>query len=426
MQETDGQVLVSTTPTGANVTLDGTYQGQTPLELALAPDSAHSISLSKAGYQRVTRSIKVKAEEEKQLNVQLKANLGSVKLVSRPDGAVVYVDGTRRGSANQHLRLTAVPHVLEIKKNGYASQKLSVTPRPGFEQELSVTLKTLAQHETAATPVLIKTHAGQELRLIKPGQFTMGASRREQGRRANEVRYPVRLTRPFYLGTQEVTNAQFRQFQATHSSGIVQNISLDIDSRPVVRVSWEQAVHYCNWLSRQDGLSPFYVENGGKLVAAQPLTLGYRLPTEAEWAWAARFAGGAQSAKFPWGKTLPPAAKSGNYADESADNLIADTLNGYNDGYPATAPVGTYVPNSRGLFDFGGNVAEWIHDYYSFGPNQTTKPSIDPMGPANGQHHVIRGSSWMHASISELRLTYRDYGDKFRPDVGFRIARYAQ
>ncbi len=426
LQEADGRVLVGTTPEGANVTLDGKYQGQTPLELAFAPGSTHSIGLTKAGYQLVTHDVEVKAEEEKQLNVQLKPNLGTVKLVSRPDGAVVYVDGVRRGSANQRLRLTAVPHMLEIKKAGYASQKLSVTPRPGFEQELSITLQSLAQRQAAATPTMIKTHAGQELRLIKPGQFTMGASRREQGRRANEVRYPVKLTRAFYLGTKEVTNTQFRQFQAAHSSGIVQNISLDIDSRPVVRVSWEQAIRYCNWLSRQDGLPLFYVEQDGKLVAAQPVTLGYRLPTEAEWAWAARFAGGTQAVKFPWGKTLPPAEKSGNYADESAGNLIADTLNGYNDGYPASAPVGTYPSNSLGLFDLGGNVAEWIHDFYSFGPNQTEKPSIDPMGPAKGQYHVIRGSSWMHASISELRLTYRDYGDKARPDVGFRIARYAQ
>ncbi len=426
LQEADGRIWVSTTPTGANVTVDGKYQGQTPLELTLAPGSTHSIDLTKAGYRLVSHNVEVKADEEKQLNVQLKANLGTVKLVSRPDGAVVYVDGVRRGSANQRLRLTAAPHVLEIKKEGYASQRLSITPRPGFEQELSVTLKSLAETQAAATPTIIKTHAGQELRLIKPGQFAMGASRREQGRRANEVRYPVKLTRPFYLGTKEVTNAQFRQFQAAHSSGIVQNISLDIDGRPVARLSWEQAARYCNWLSRQDNLPPFYMEKAGKLVATQPVTLGYRLPTEAEWSWAARFADGAQAVKFPWGNTLPPAAKSGNYADESAGNLIADTLIGYNDGYPASAPVGTYAPNALGLFDLGGNVAEWIHDFYSFGPNQTTKPSIDPMGPAKGQYHVIRGSSWMHASISELRLTYRDYGDKTRPDVGFRIARYAQ
>ena len=96
---------------------------------------------------------------------------------------------------------------------------------------------------------------------------------------------------------------------------------------------------------------------------------------------------------------------------------------GYNDNYAAAAPVGTFRANRRQLHDMGGNVAEWTHDFYALSgdPNQQ-----DPLGPPSGEYHVIKGSSWMHATITELRLSFRDYGIDGRPDVGFRIARFAE
>ena len=84
-----------------------------------------------------------------------------------------------------------------------------------------------------------------------------------------------------------------------------------------------------------------------------------------------------------------------------------------------------YSPDARGISNLGGNVAEWMHDVYTIhGPSVGS--TRDPVGPEDGEFHVIRGSSWMDSSVSELRLTYRDYGTKPRPDVGFRIARYAE
>ena len=73
----------------------------------------------------------------------------------------------------------------------------------------------------------------------------------------------------------------------------------------------------------------------------------------------------------------------------------------------------------------GGNVAEWVNDYYGIMPGGNTVET-DPRGPANGEFRVIKGSSWAHGTITELRLSYRDYGDKQRDDVGFRIARYLE
>ena len=87
----------------------------------------------------------------------------------------------------------------------------------------------------------------------------MGASRREPGRRANETLRKVNLTRPFYLGVHEVTNEAYRAFDSSHSAGQIRGYSLEGERHPVVSVTWEQAVLYCNWLSQKDALRPFYV-----------------------------------------------------------------------------------------------------------------------------------------------------------------------
>jgi formylglycine-generating enzyme required for sulfatase activity len=104
--------------------------------------------------------------------------------------------------------------------------------------------------------------------------------------------------------------------------------------------------------------------------------------------------------------------------------LLPNVLEGYNDGYITTAPPATFKSNFLGLYDMGGNVAEWCHDYYSIYSYDPEKIYVDPTGPKNGKHHVIRDSSWKHGSISTLRLAYRSYGDDKREDVGFRVCRY--
>jgi formylglycine-generating enzyme required for sulfatase activity len=120
---------------------------------------------------------------------------------------------------------------------------------------------------------------------------------------------------------------------------------------------------------------------------------------------------------------MPPVPGAGNFADRSAKGIVANVLMDFDDGYPVTAPVGSFTANVLGLFDLGGNAAEWMTDRYSVAASGSG--SDDPVGPADGQYHVIRGSSWRQSSISELRLSARDFGAEGRLDVGFRIARYA-
>ena len=425
--EAGGYLSISSKPSGAAVTVENEFRGNTPLEVEVAKGNSYQVRLSMAGYQTATRSVQVTDAIPVPIAVSLQAKRGKLSINANPADASLYVDGRDMGSATQELELLAVPHRLEIRKPGYETWVAQVTPKPGLPQRLDVQLLTPEQKALAAIPTTVTTSQKQVLQLMQPGDLMLGAERREQGRRPNEVRRSVKLTRMFYISREEVSNREFRGFRPRHTSGAEKYRELAADEHPAVMLSWEDAAAYCNWLSQQDGLAPAYVRDGKQLVLADPPTDGYRLPTEAEWAWVARYGAGtiASAQKYPWGSAMPPPDNSGNFADMAAEDVAANTINGFNDGYPVTSPGAAFAPGPVGIYDLGGNVAEWVNDYYSVA---ASSPGllVDPVGPASGQYHVIRGSSWRQASISELRLAYRDFGDRGRLDVGFRLARYAE
>jgi formylglycine-generating enzyme required for sulfatase activity len=427
----DGLVVLRSDPAGAIVTVDGRYRGQAPVEVQLAPGRSHEVKFTKAGYRPWTRAIDVRSGREQTVTANLDAVTGTVRVNVDPPEAVVYVDGREIGRGPQRVDLPAVEQRIVARLDGYAAGSATVTPQPGFEQEVAIALLTEAEAAYAAIPKRPVVTAGIELVFVDPARlagaeagalrFTMGSSRRDPDRLANEVQYDVELRRPFYVSTREITNAQFRRFDAGHRSGALGRYSLEGPDQPVVRVTWQQAAAFCNWLSRQEGLPPAYVESGGELVAADPMTTGYRLPTEAEWAWLARFGGGPER-RFPWGERLPPVEGSGNYAGVEARVVVGSTLGSYEDAFVVSAPVASYGADRLGLRDMGGNVAEWVHDL--FGINVDPGPLVDPLGPERGGQRVIRGSSFLHGGATELRLTYRDFDDLEREDVGFRVGRY--
>ena len=425
LQPADGSLTVSSKPSGAAVLAGSQYVGLTPLTIALAPDVTHTLRISKTGYEPTQQQVTLEPGLEERLAVTLDARKGVVRFAVEPADAVLAVDGRTIGRPPASMRMLAVEHRIEISKPGYQTHRTRITPRPGFDQEIRIALKK----KGAATPTpdgKITAASGYTLQLIRPRAFTMGSSRRQQGRRSNETIRKIDLTRPFYMGINEVTNAQFREFQSAHRSGALKSHTLSGPRQPVVRVTWEQAALFCNWLSTKESLPPVYSKSASGVVAVDPTGPGYRLPTEAEWEYCARWRDNRVSAKYPWGQRFPPPDRSGNFADQSARDLLAATLKDYNDGYPVSAPAGQFAASPQGIFDLAGNVAEWCHDFYSIYSYKPDKITTNPTGPADGRHHVVRGSSFKHGGISELRSAYRDYSDDQRVDLGFRVCRSAQ
>ena len=425
LQPANAKLLVNSIPRGANVTVNGRYRGQSPITLDLAPDINYDIGLSKAGYGATSRKVRLAAAASDTITLDLTARAGSLTVNVQPAGATVYVDGRARGTGSTTLRLSSAPHRVEVRKSGYESWSRTVTPRPGYPQTMTARLRSLEAIARESVALERTTAAGQVMRLVEPGTFTLGSSRSEQGRRANEVIVPVKLTRPFLIGVKEVSNRDFAQFRENHDSGADIHASMAGDNNPVARVSWADAAQYCNWLSAREGLTPVYKEEFGEWVAIRPFPEGYRLPTEAEWVWAIRYQGGQGVLKFGWGKDWPPRRDAGNYADKSAADLVPSIIPSYDDGFASTAEGGKFPASAIGIFDGAGNVAEWVNDFYTVPTPGITTPLVDPLGPERGNSFVIRGSSWRHAGATELRLSYRDYGVKVRSDVGFRVARNA-
>lgn len=426
LEPNDGTLVLETRPKGVTVSVNGSFYGTTPVTMVLASGVEHNVRLSLPGYETTSRRTSLKADEEQKLVVDMKPEFGIVFASSKPADAKLTLDGKPAGSGTQRLRLTTRQHELVFSKPGYLPQTITVTPRVDTSQNVDVVLMTPTQTRSETRAKIVRTASGQDMHLLEPvGSFRMGASRREAGRRANESQRLVEITKPFYLSIKEVSNAEYRLYDAKHDSGSAEGMSLNNASHPVVNISWDDAARYCNWLSTKDKLEPAYIEIDGSMKVNTKLTNGYRLPTEAEWVYAARVAGRSDEARYPWGDGYPPKATAGNFADAQIADTLANVVTGYNDGYRASAPVGSFSAQPAGFHDLGGNVAEWINDFYAVYPGQSEQLVKDPTGPARGDHHVVRDSSWRDGNITELRLSFRDYSRGPRDDLGFRIARYA-
>jgi len=456
LSEADGELRLGSTPTGASVTLDDSFVGRTPLTLAITPGKAHRLHLLAEGYLPAERSVTLAAAASENLAVTLEAELANLQFITTPAEAELLIDGEPRGNASQTLALPTREHEVTVRARGYATYSTRVTPRKGVEKRFRIRLKTIAEaaaEQPVPTPSMatgdnagadiadqqsaqpdsaehgpatpsVTTFAGQQLKLFSGGRVMLGSSRADAARRADETERAVLLKRAFYLGAKEVSNGEFRRFLANHHVPGHNDANLDDDSQPVVDVDWQLVALYCNWLSRRDGLPLFYQIKYGEVLGVNPAATGYRLPTEAEWEWAARVPPSGAATVYAWGDRYPPTALAGNYADDAAQAVVKTVLRGVRDGFAVSAPVGSFAPNARGLYDVGGNVAEWVHDYYDAMPGAT--PAVDPLGPPSGTQHVIKDASWAQASATELRYAARRAGDAGRNDVGFRLARYAQ
>lgn len=257
---------------------------------------------------------------------------------------------------------------------------------------------------------------------IHPGRFV------RQDLVQNPEDQTVILTRTFFLCDREVTFGQFRQFiNDPQCPGSEKPVGWWEDGRsdevnPVDNVSWYDAILFCNWISRKEGLSPCYERTGKKedmysdvndewqLV---PTGIGYRLPTEAEWEYACRAGTTTQYASGADGKLL------GKYAVFMTGDRETIYVQ------PGAQPTGSKLPNGWGLFDMHGNRSEWCYDWLSeYGTGETRDPAGPSTRPAHrSPHRVRRGGSWdFPPSSSGSAMRARAWPDT-RNMVGFRVAR---
>jgi formylglycine-generating enzyme required for sulfatase activity len=240
---------------------------------------------------------------------------------------------------------------------------------------------------------MLTNSIGMQLTLIPAGEFRMGSMDSWGGEP-----HPVRLTKPFYLGVCPVTQQQYEDVMGTNPSHFRGD-----RLRPVERVSWIDAVEFCNRLSDREGRGLYYrIDEQGVTIRGGD---GYRLPTEAEWEYACR-AGTTSEYSFGDDSALLP-----EYA----------WFDGNSGGQ--TQPIAAKKPNRWGLYDMHGNVWEWCQDWYD-ADYYRRSPVEDAPGPDSGSCRVLRGGSWYYQPEYCRSAACGGGLPGYRYDfIGFRAAR---
>ena len=416
LQILSASLEISINPADGSLTVNGkTAKPETPI--ALSPGREYLVRYQKEGYISQTSTVNLSPGEQKSIKLELAEEKGQITIRSNPRATLV-LNEQKVGLTPQVLELQTVVHTAKLVLSGYREEVIRFTPDADFPLLIDKTLQTEAQASMAEAKPQVTSSAGFKVQLFKPDgvRFTMGAPSSELGQRANEFLRTTVLKKPFYAGVTEVTNQQFGQFSGQRTSN---------PSLPKTNVSWSDAARYCNWLSDQEKLDRVYqLDSSGNVIGFNPQATGYRLITEAEWEWLARLAGRSSQYRFLWGNSLKIPANTGNFADESAKGVLPRVIPDYNDGFSGISPVGSFPVDVNGLHDLAGNVSEWMHDVYYLDPPTLGEVHTDPMGLQRGSTHVVKGSNFRTARVSEMRSSFRDGVSGPRDDVGFRVARY--
>ncbi len=273
-----------------------------------------------------------------------------------------------------------------------------------------------------------------EMVRIEPGVFWMGSPDDEEDRDEDERQHRVQITAPFLMGETEVSQGLWEQVMGDNPAasrmrylnGETHGACNEYDGEslvgrelPVLCVDWLDVVRFCNRLSESEGLDPAY-RISDEIVTWDRAADGYRLPTEAEWEYAAR---AGSSGRFPGGSRADEVCEIANVADATAENLWPGWTEGFScsDGVAALAPVGSYQPNEWGLYDMTGNVWEWLWDWYGEYPSGT---ATDPIGSSTGSFRTLRGGAW-DGGPRYTRIALRGGGPPSRrvDRLGVRLAR---
>ena len=295
------------------------------------------------------------------------------------EGSNITINGKRLGNITSDYALEPGAYSILVEKDGYEPISISGEGGPG-----QVIEKQLVQKKIEIVPMV----------LVSGGTFSMGSS---SGESDEKPVHQVTVS-SFMMGKYEVTQEQYQKVMGTNPSFFTNGA--DAPKRPVERVSWYDAVSFCNKLSEMEGLQKVYTMNGTN-VQADFSRNGYRLPTEAEWEYAAR--GGSQSRTYSYSGSNNPDQVA--WYDQNSGST--------------THQVGTKAANELGLYDMSGNVWEWCWDFYGTYPNGA---QTDPVGASSGDSRVFRGGGWYNSAES-LRSAFRNriYPGGSFSFLGFRV-----
>jgi len=417
------QLEVRANVSGARVYVGGRDVGPVPAVVTDLKEGEHTVRIVKEGYKPWTGTVSVTAGRKRIVRALLEEEKPrKARLYVRPVPAGATVRILNIGPRfEQGMELDAGRYHVEVTLNGYEEHKEWVELSAEEDRDLEVRLTPVAPPVVStdkAGPTIVDLVAGVEFTFayIPPGTFMMGSPSAEPGRLDDEKRRPVTLTRGFYMQTTEVTQGQWKAVMGSdpfdfsvymQTTEVTQgqrkammgsnpsHFSNCGDHCPVEQVSWNECQEFIRRLNLLSGAQR------------------YRLPTEAEWEYAAR---AGTTTPFAFGNCL--STDQGNYNGQYP-------LSGCPEGQYRwkTVPVAGFSPNAWGLYDMHGNVSEWCQDWYGSYPSGA---ATDPKGPSSGSYRVNRGGG-MHSYAWYCRSASRgrDTPDYQNRGLGLRLTRAA-
>lgn len=380
-----GKLFVNSSPEGALILINGITQDKfTPDTLSL-PKGTYQITLRKSPHKDTTMSVFIVSNQITNLGtVTLPALPGKLYLRSIPTGALITINGISQNKFTPDT-LTLYPGTYQITLNRlyFLDTTFNITIQSNQFYQNTITLR----------------YNFNSMVFVQGGTFTMGCTN-EQGADCFDFEKPqsqVTLS-SFYIGRYEVNQKVWKEIMGFNPSHYIG------DQLPVANITWYEAVAFCNGLSQREGLTPVYTINL-TYVTADWNANGYRLPTEAEWEYAAR--GGVNA--------VPTKYAGSNNIDLVAWYYLNSGLN--------IQGIGNKQQNELSIYDMSGNVFEWCWDWSG---SYSSSPKTNPKGPALGDGKINRGGG-VRSHERIVRTTHRSafYPSSAYFDIGFRIARNA-